>query len=486
MNALFLGNPDDIPFVQHLKGMFNGLNTYVYTGKVEMLAQLQMYCKPRNVTKVVSTNTSVLAKLLEQSGNLKSNPSLSDYQGSLFSYGELEIVFISPLSQLFTVPYGKFLAKRFISKVVAPQSWKESTPFSWTLITPTNADEVINELASAFAIATDIETTKVNLAIRCIGYTGIFISPSGVVTTNTYVLPLDSGYSLAVMRQINANSVQKIFQNGKYDNSYLLRYNAPITNWQWDTANAMHCWYSELPKDLAFLNAFFLRKVVYWKDLAETTDLHEYYKYNGLDTWATANVWIQWILTAPEWAKHNYTLEFPLNFPCLLAEMTGIKRDMDRLNAMRAELDIKESALLARLQRSLGAANFNPGSPPQVKTLLKILGCADIESSNEKDLRKAMIRHPLNGHLIQQIIDIRELRKLISTYLRTDADAKQSGIHAGEGGGKEYRGRILYALNPHATDTGRLASREHHFWIGLQIQNVPRGPEVKSTLFYPT
>ena len=482
MNALFLGNYDDVEYVPHLKGMFNGLSTYVYTGKVEMLSQLQMYCKQRNITKVVSTNTAVLAKLLERSGNLKSNPSLADYQGSLFTYESLEIVFISPLSQLFTVPYGKFIAQRFISKVVAPHSWQEPTVFSWYLITPTNAEEVINELESAFAIAADIETTKVNTAIRCIGYTGIFFDASGNISTKSYVLPLDSTYNLAVMRRINANFVQKIFQNGKYDNSYLLRYNSPVCNWQWDTAHAMHSWYSELPKDLAFLNAFFLRKVVYWKDLAETTDLHEYYKYNALDTWATANVWIQWIRTAPDWAKHNYALEFPLVFPCLLSEMTGIERDMDRLVQARKEADEEESKALASLQKMLGAPSFNPGSPVQVKTLLKILGCGDIESSDEKSLNKASIRHPINARILSKILDIRGLRKLASTYLRLDSDAKQSGIHAGEGGGKEFNGRILYALNPHGTDTGRLASREHHFWIGLQIQNVPRGREVKQTI----
>jgi DNA polymerase I-like protein with 3'-5' exonuclease and polymerase domains len=244
----------------------------------------------------------------------------------------------------------------------------------------------------------------------------------------------------------------------------------------------MHCWYSELPKDLAFLNAFFLRKVVYWKDLAETGDLFEYYKYNALDTWATANVWIQWMLNAPDWAKRNYSLEFPLVYPCLLAEMTGLKRAQEKLVEARNETDQQEAKLLSSLRKLLGAAEFNPSSPVQVKNLLKLLGCSDIESSNEKDIKKAQLRHPLNNFTLEKVLGIRGLRKLSSTYLRLDSDAKQTGIHAGEGGAKEFYGRILYALNPHGTDTGRLASREHHFWCGLQIQNIPRGPEVKQTI----
>lgn len=477
-NALFLGTSEDKTYIPHLKGMFNGLNTYVCTDPISLLSHLEMYCAKRSVTRIVSTNTSILSKLLELQGNSKSSPSLSDYQGSLFSYKSLEIVFISPLKQLFTVSYGKFIAQRFISKVTAPESWNEATDFSWHLIESSNSQEIINELSQAYAIAADIETFRSPLSIRCIGYTGIYISKSGDITTRSYVLPIDSAFNLSVMRTINALPVQKIFQNGKYDCSYLLRYNAYPANWLWDTAHLFHSYYSELPKDLAFLNAFFLRKVVYWKDLAETNDLHEYYKYNALDTWATANVWIQQLLSIPDWARRNYTLEFPLVYPCLLAEMTGLQRDPERLQAARKEVDSLEAPALASVQTMVGAKGFNPGSPVQVKTLLKILGCGDIESSNEKDIKKAMLRHPLNSLILGKILDIRGWRKLATTYLRTDNDSDSKGA----GGAKEFFGRILYALNPHGTDTGRLASREHHFWTGLQIQNIPRGPEVKQTV----
>jgi DNA polymerase I-like protein with 3'-5' exonuclease and polymerase domains len=73
---------------------------------------------------------------------------------------------------------------------------------------------------------------------------------------------------------------------------------------------------------------------------------------------------------------------------------------------------------------------------------------------------------------------LRKTRKLVSTYLRTDEDADKKG----EGGGAEYKGRVLYAINPHGTDTGRSASSQHHFWCGLQIHNIPQGNIVKRTL----
>jgi len=481
--ALFLGTPFDKPYLPYLKGMFNGFTTHLHLGQIELLSHLEMYCAAKNITRVVSTNTAILSRLLNNMGNSVSNPSLSNYAGSLFTHKNLEIVFVSPLQQLFSVPEGKFLCERYVSKVVSPKIWAESTQFKWTLLTASNIQDIYHQFEGAYAIAVDIETFKLNLIIRCIGYTAVFIhTVTGEITSVSVVLPMDSLWALAWMRKFNDLPAPKILQNGKYDNTYLLRYNAPLRNWMWDTINLFHSWYSELPKDLAFLNSFFLRKVVYWKDLAETTDLFEYYRYNAMDTWATANVWIQWMLTAPDWAKHNYTLEFPLVFPCLLSEMTGLLRDESRLLESRKRVDAEEEVAVSKLRRCIGAPTFNPGSPVQVKKLLTVLGCGDIESSNEKDLDKASFRHPLIGYLLGLVTEVRGLRKLTSNYLRTDDDAKQSGIHMGEGGSKEYKGTILYALNPHGTDSGRLASKEHHFWCGLQVQNITTGDSVKSTI----
>jgi hypothetical protein len=492
INAAFIGTPEDKEYVPHLKGMFNGLNTFVTLDRIELLTHLELYCGKRAITRVVSTSVPLLQKFVERSGSSKLPSSISDYAGSLFEYKGIEVVFISPLKQLFTVPHGKFLAARFISKVAAPESWAESTTFTFSVLdSASKIEAAYHDLSQAYAIAVDIETFKNPLSIRCIGYTGVFISSTGVIATRSYILPIDSTFSLAWMRKINALPIQKIFQNGKYDCSYLLRYNAPVTEWYWDTAHYFHSWYSELPKDLAFLNAFFLRKVVYWKDLAETNDLFEYYKYNALDTWATANVWIRQLIESPDWVRWNYTLEFPLVYPCLLAEMTGLKRDHERLIAARTEVDNEEATMLSSLQKMLGAPTFNPGSSQQVVQLLKLLGCGDITSSGVNEVAKAKLRHPLVGRILSLVSNrkdedatsIRGLRKLRSNYLRLDGDGEiKKSTGQLEKGSKDYHGRILYALNPHGTDTGRLASREHHFWTGLQIQNIPVGKTVKQTI----
>ena len=466
---LFLGTHDDKPYLPRLKELVGTATVYVVLDPIQTITEVVLHCKKRNITGVISTSKTMLTKLLGREHERK-QPSLDSYAGSYFKRDGIEFVFINPLDHLVSVSYGPFLARRFISKLTSPKEWAKQPQFNWELATPTNIENIFSQYQSAYAIACDIETYKENLAIRCCGYTAIFFDPThdSGFRTHSVVLPVDSEWALAWLRKFNWElKAPKIFQNGKYDCAYLSRYNAVPFNYLWDTANLFHCWYSELPKDLATLGAFFVREAMYWKDLAETSDLQQYYLYNAKDTWTTALVWIQQMLQMPEWARTNYLQEFPLVFPCHLAEMTGIKRDMEALKRARGFKQSEIESKSKSLDTMLGVSNFNVNSPIQMKKLLIVLGCKDLESADEKNLKKAALRHPLNALIINLVIEIRKARKLISTYLTE---------------GKELNERILYALNPHATDTARLASKEHHFWCGLQAQNIPRGRDVKQTL----
>ena len=478
---LFIGTSDDKVFLPRLKGLMGGITTFVITDPVSTVVEVELYCKARGITGVLSTNTHLLKRLLGREHETK-NPSLDNYSGSYIKRNGIEYVFLNPLEHLISVPYGSFLQRRYISKLTAPASWNPATPFSWCLLDPSNCDQIYYEYQQAFAIAVDIETLKDPLSIRCIGYTAIFLDTDNTIRTHSSVLPIDSTYALAWMRKINALQVPKIFQNGKYDISYLSMYNAVPTAYYWDTAHLFHAWYSELPKDLAALGSFFIREAMYWKDLAATNDLMEYYRYNALDTWVTANVWMQQMLQMPDWARANYLQEFPLVYPCHLSEMTGVARDAARMIAARSDVDRKIAEDSASIDAMLSVKNFNVNSPIQMRQMLAVLGCKDLTSADEKNLKKAAYRHPVNNRIINKILDVRGNRKLKSTYLRTDEDITKASPR----GSKEYHGRILYALNPHGTDTGRLASREHHFWCGLQIQNIPRGKEVKQTVVSDT
>jgi len=481
-NLCFYGSFIDKEYLPSLKNCVGGATCFVRLEKITTLTEVKMYCASREITGIISTSIPLLMKLLKWTE--KKAPSLANYAGSVFrldtgkedgSY--IEIVFVHPLKHTFTVPYGKFLLRRYVSKLVRKGEWMQKIPFSWSLCTPESFESDLAALQTSFLTSIDIETFKESAQIRCVAFCGFYYTPDGHISAHAVVLPIDSPYALALLRKLCWEvKAPKVFQNGKYDNNYLLRYSAPVYNYVYDTANMFHCWYSELPKDLAAINSFFVRDSMYWKDMAHTDDLQEYYHYNALDTYATGCCAIAWMLEAPKWAKENYLLEFPTVFPCVLAEMTGIARDMDRLELARKEQQDLDDSLVASLRNVLGEPNFNPGSPKQVVQLLKLLGCKDITSSDEKSLTKAKFRHPFNGRVLGYIAKSRKARKLLTTYLTTEDKAKE--FHRLDGTGN----RILYALNPHGTDTSRLASKEHHFWTGLQIQNIPRGKLVKQTL----
>lgn len=488
----------DINYIGYLKPMLSAIpNTFVIDEEIQYLVQLTQYCKQKNVSKIISTSPHLLWKLLEKDwpANLKKRPAISDYAGSVFDVPGIpggEIVFIHPLRQLITKPEARFTCERFISKITSPHKWHEPTPFEFTTCnTVERLNEALSFLTQCKLIAVDIETVRQHASISCVGYTGALVDNRGNVETRSFVVPFTSTFNLVYIRRINALAVAKIFQNGKYDNAYFLRFNAPVTNWIWDTAHLFHSWYSEMPKDLGFLNAFFLRKIQYWKDLSKTGDKFLYYKYNALDSWVTLNVFLIQIKQMPAWARRNYELEFPLVFPCLLSEMTGVRRDTARLLEANKTETIELAAKQKSLDTMLGTPYFNTNSGPQVKALLKVLGLGSFaqvwkdgeekESANEIVLKKAMLAHPFGASILALILDIRGIRKNISTYLTIGDKAKEFHGYPRDGQVIED-GRILYALNPHGTNTGRLASNEHQFWCGLNFQTAPREGSYKTTI----
>ena len=478
---LFWGTAADKNYLPQLKSCVGSCTTFLRLEEVTTLTTIQIYCKQKRITRVISSSVSLLKKLLHW--DKRAAPSLASYAGSYFTIppfkegdDEIEVVFIQPLKQLVTVPYGKFMATRIISKLTKPEKWYTPTTFTgFTILTASNEADWFDVLSSAKLICIDIETFKENATIRCLSYTG-FMYTKGSWTSHSLVLPLDSDYNLLVMRKWNWElQAPKIMQGGMYDIAYLSRYNAPVYNYLYDTCTLFHCWYAELPKDLGFLNSFFIREAVYWKDLAHTNDLHEYYRYNALDTWGTGNCWLAMLLEAPQWAVQNYLLEFPLIFPCHMAEMRGIDRDMETLAIAKAEQDTIIADATVSLNTILdipAGEDFNVNSPKQMKSMLRILGCSDLPSTDAKNLAKARFRHPFNARIINLILRVRKARKLVSTYI---TPGKEFSRLDGTGS------RILFALKPHGTDTSRLASSEHHFWCGLQVQNIPRGPAVKRT-----
>lgn len=439
--------------------------------------------KSVDLDSAIVTDVTLMTQILKQLPDYKvgynkngavKKLSLNDYHGSLveiegFRLGRdrpLEVLFLNPLEHIRTVPEGPFIFKRFVSKLTKKSAWFPQTAFTWEVLTEESSEELYEKFSSAILIGCDIETDmdSPHRTINCSGYCALF--PDG--QTHVVVIPITSMWGVLWMRKFNQLAAPKVFQNGMYDNLYYLRYNCPVYNWLHDTQHLFHSWYSELPKRLDFISAFSIRKARYWKDDGKSGSLSAHYEYNARDCWATVISYCSLLSECPDWARTNYLQEFPLVFPCLHVEADGLSLSKEKFDSSLREVQDKLAPQEQTLTNWLGKS-FNPGSPNQVKNLMKVLGCADkngvVKSSGEKELIAAASLHPLNELIISEILSVRKKRKLLSTYLDWD---------------KFWNDRLYYKLNPAGTDTGRLASTESSFWCGLQIQNMPRGREVKS------
>ena len=475
--ALF-GTADDRAYLPRFNELIAPYGCKVSLSPESYLASIAAKVKANKIDSIIcscaETMTVLLTALpdfrhpLDKRGN-KRKLSLDDYAGSCFTLAghrlgtetDVRVLIINPLAHLVCVPEARFIFKRFISKITRPDDWFPQTAFTWEVWKPENSATILARFSNAKLLAIDIETYRGDpeRRIHCVGYCALF--PDG--STHSVVVPFKDMLAHAFCRQLNLSAPGKIFQNGLYDNLYFLRWNIPVHNWLYDTQHLFHSWYSELPKRLDFITAFAVRDVRYWKDDSAGGEW-ELFEYNARDCWATMNAFLSLMLEAPDWAITNYLAEFPMVFPCLHMEADGLSLDRQKFDEGKAEAERKVEERKKKLTAWFGE-NFNPGSPDQCKRLLKVLGMGDVESADAKAMNACAAVHPFNELIVSEILAYRKQAKLLSTYFVWD---------------KFWNGRLYYKLNPAGTDTGRLASSESSFWSGLQIQNIPQGPAVKS------
>lgn len=486
---ILLTTQEDESYLAAMRSSLAGMKVkQIDHSKVDTIAELVMAGAKHGISHFITTSEVILKKLLP-AGAIQKKAKISNYAGSVIPYEaagkKAEFLIVRPLQTLKTISYGEFIMQVYCSKFTKPHNWRQESEFQFKIISDEPDIQVAHSvLSSAHLISYDIETAKEPFPhITMAGYTGFWFRDDGSIDSFSYVMPVKEWHQVVWMRKLNALEVPKVMQNGKYDISYSAMYGAPVINYLYDLINAFHAWYCELPKDVGFSSSILLRNSMYWKDLADTGDYVDSCRYNALDTWTTGEAFISWLAVAPVWAKLNYVNEFSIVPACHMCEMTGIKRDMEFLHTANEKGSRELDRMLTSIRTMTGEPNFNPSSPKQVVQLLKVLGEKEKVdrygrpqklSSSEDALEPISYKHPLNERILGTILDYRKQRKELSTYLPVEEDSKEFGPT-----GKE---RILYALNPHGTDTGRLASREHHFWCGLQVQNITSDSDVKQSL----
>ena len=471
MNILFIGSQFDKPYLHSLKVATRGHAVRVNLTYMETLTEVAMLCKRDGCKHVITTQSGLIPKLCSTAS--EKDQTVENYAGSYIYNAKHDLWFliVPNLRQTITLSYGQFLLERYVGKITVPNKWLKTDKFSWGLVEGSMYEQLFTILTydNLLLVSVDIETRK-DLSISSISYTCVHRD----LSTETYVVPLPYGldvedyeFRFAWIAKYNASSAPKLLQNGKYDIAYLNRYSCPLVNYFYDTAVAHHSWYCELKKDLGRLAAFYIRDSLFWKNEGDTGNAMDLYEYNARDTWYTAWAFLAWMFEAPRWAKENYKQQFPVIAPAILAEATGMAVDFPMFEKIKTKQEAIRDAARESLAINLATPNFNPASPKQVKTLLRIIGCKDITSTEEKELKKAAFRHPYNTWIIDKIFEYRKAAKLVSTYLVED---------------KFFFGRLLTSLTPYGTKTGRLASESHAFWCGQNMQNIPRQGGIKAFL----
>lgn len=375
----------------------------------------------------------------------------NDAAGSLY-HGK--IVITNPLFHLFKVPEAPFLFKRYISKVTRPHEWIKFPKFQWQRAETGDLSEELRFLSESFLVSVDIETREDGLRIQCIAFSGISPDKKEI---RTYVHDLRDPDFFDSIRRVLSLSVSKTFQNGLYDVGYLIRWGCVFDNWTHDTAYFFHSWFAELPKDLGFQGGFFIRDFEFWKSEAKNaSNLEEYHRYNAKDAYATLCIAIVQLVEAPDWARKNFQQNFHNVFPCCFANLHGVSVDAQLRTKIKIAAEEQLATKRALLETLTSVKGINANSPKQIQTFLGLFGFHD-SGTDESVLTKIADKHPILERIIAVILDIRGLVKAIGTYYESELLA----------------GRLLFALDPSGTDSGRLACRSSIFWCGNQIQNQP-------------
>ena len=242
-------------------------------------------------------------------------------------------------------------------------------------------------------------------------------------------------------------------------------YNMEVDKYHCFSANHIivhNCLYPELPKSLATLCSIYSREP-YYKDLIGT----EYYRYNCLDCMITYECAMAIDNELKEFGMHDFYHKYINNvIPILLdMQLRGVKVDTKKRALAAEQIKGVMNAQQKKLNDAVGH-EMNVNSTKQMSDFLyRELGLpiqthrkTGKISTNEAALKNLAKFAP--NSLFDVVIDIRESRKLISTYLESEVDP-------------DGRFRCSYLLD--GTESGRLASRMSSTGTGGNLQNVPKG-----------
>jgi DNA polymerase I len=367
----------------------------------------------------------------------------------------------------------------FEDEAVSSSSMSTSSLGTYHLVSDEEAlRHLAQRLQDAAVVAFDTETTSTDaMAADLVG-----ISLTDTEEEAWYIpirepegkQALDLDIIQAYLGPIYADSsILKIGHNLKYDMEIVHRFGMPVEGPLFDTMIAE--WVLNPDASLGLKNQAWIRLGVQMTEIKELigtgrnqktmdeVELARVVPYACADadmTLRLANI------LKPELEKREQLglfqdLEMPLLPVLTEMELTGIKVDVDWMEALSSELDERLTRLEEAIYQYAGV-DFNVNSTQQLSDVLfETLGLSTRGTRKTKTghySTRASVLEGLKGDhpIIQAILDYRELSKLKSTYV----DSLPGLINA-------TTGRIHTSYNPTGTVTGRISSANPN------LQNIP-------------
>lgn len=262
-------------------------------------------------------------------------------------------------------------------------------------------------------------------------------------------------------------STEKVLQNLMYDCTVMAKeFGFVLENLTFDTMLGQHTLFPELPKDLGFLCSIYTDHPMYWG--YDRGDWRSTAEYNCMDCVVTVEAADKITEEMHKAGTRDFykRIVHPTVLALLYVQSRGVKIDL----AARAEIDAQTVQEMAEIKLALATAlgfELNPNSPPQVQELVyrkwKLPTQFDPKTkrptTNDDALSFLAKKFPQHSYVLGKILEYRQKRVLLSTFVRMTLDGD----------------RVRTSYNVGGTVTGRLSSSSTIEGVGGNLQNIPRG-----------
>lgn len=286
-------------------------------------------------------------------------------------------------------------------------------------------------------------------------------------------------------------NIKKIAQNGKFDQGQLEYCNNKVTwfgmvinSFYFDTKLAFRILYPELPASLAFMTSV-LTEEPYYKDEGKEYNpskdsFDRLLLYNAKDAVITFEIYEETLRELEERGLTDFffSRQMPLHDFYRRLEQRGLLRDHFAQRLLLENYQDMRETLSQELNDLTAEHNIivNVNSSKQVCNLLYVvLGVPARSGADEKILsallRGSAIKDPRTKRVIELILEIRKVRKTITTYVEAEPD---------------HRGRMITSYNI-ILETGRTSTNVVKSPImtdvyGLAFQTITKHGDVGSDI----